>query len=104
MTLSPLDLVIVDEAHRVRNPRTASGRLARSLRTRYLLLLSANPVENRLEDLFELVDDQDHVFLEALPDDGVALAGSLLEPPPIEGENVPPPPTPSNEPGFPDSP
>ncbi|WP_250291786.1 DEAD/DEAH box helicase, partial [Frankia sp. CiP1_Cm_nod1] len=49
------DLVIIDEAHRVRSPRTASGRLARALRARYLLLLSATPVENRLEDLFELV-------------------------------------------------
>ncbi|MGQ0778924.1 MAG: DEAD/DEAH box helicase, partial [Pseudonocardiales bacterium] len=49
------DLVVVDEAHRVRNPRNASGRLARALRTRYLLMLTATPVENRLDDLFELV-------------------------------------------------
>ena len=52
---SSWDLVIADEAHRLRNPRSASGRLMRSLRTRYLLLLSATPVENRLADLFELV-------------------------------------------------
>ncbi|MDQ3885970.1 MAG: DEAD/DEAH box helicase [Actinomycetota bacterium] len=49
------DLIVVDEAHRVRNPRSASGRLARALRTRYLLMLTATPVENRLDDLFELV-------------------------------------------------
>ncbi|MGH3916882.1 MAG: DEAD/DEAH box helicase [Pseudonocardiaceae bacterium] len=49
------DLVVIDEAHRVRNPRNASGRLARALRTRYLLMLTATPVENRLDDLFELV-------------------------------------------------
>jgi SNF2 family DNA or RNA helicase len=49
------DLVIVDEAHRLRSARSASGRLGRALRTRYLLLLSATPVENRLSDLFELV-------------------------------------------------
>ncbi|MFN2494407.1 MAG: DEAD/DEAH box helicase [Pseudonocardiaceae bacterium] len=49
------DLVVVDEAHRVRNPRNASGRFARALRTRYLLMLTATPVENRLDDLFELV-------------------------------------------------
>ena len=49
------DLVIVDEAHRVRNPRSASGRLARELRSRQLLLLTATPVENRLDDLFQLV-------------------------------------------------
>jgi SNF2 family DNA or RNA helicase len=49
------ELVIIDEAHRVRNARSASGRLARDLRSRYLLLLTATPVENRLDDLFELV-------------------------------------------------
>ncbi|CAN5837451.1 SNF2-related protein [soil metagenome] len=49
------DLVVVDEAHRVKNPRSASGRLVRSLSTRHLLLLTATPVENRLRDLFELV-------------------------------------------------
>ena len=51
----PWDMVIADEAHRLRRPRSASGRLARLLRTRYLLLLTATPVENRLDDLFELV-------------------------------------------------
>jgi SNF2 family DNA or RNA helicase len=50
------DLVIIDEAHRLRNPASASGRLARALRTRYLLLLTATPVENRLQDLYELVN------------------------------------------------
>jgi SNF2 family DNA or RNA helicase len=49
------DVVVVDEAHRVRNQRSASGRLARDLRARHLLLLTATPVENRLEDLFQLV-------------------------------------------------
>ncbi len=49
------DLVIADEAHRLRNPQSASGRLARSLRARYLLLLTATPVSNRLSDVFNLV-------------------------------------------------
>ena len=52
----PWDLVIVDEAHRLRNPTSASGGLARAVRTRYLLLLTATPVENRLQDLYELVN------------------------------------------------
>ncbi|MGH8898668.1 MAG: DEAD/DEAH box helicase, partial [Egibacteraceae bacterium] len=55
VTSSVWDLVIVDEAHRVRRPQSASGRLVRSLRSRYLLLLTATPVENRLADLYELV-------------------------------------------------
>ena len=49
------DLVIVDEAHRLKNPRSASAILLKSLRSRYLLLLTATPVENRLTDLFQLV-------------------------------------------------
>ncbi|MGI9023798.1 MAG: DEAD/DEAH box helicase, partial [Acidimicrobiales bacterium] len=55
ITSGQWDLVVVDEAHRVRNARSASGRLARSLRSRHLLLLTATPVENRLGDLHELV-------------------------------------------------
>jgi hypothetical protein len=50
------DLVIADEAHRLKNARSASARLARSLRARYLLLLTATPIENRLTDLFQLVN------------------------------------------------
>lgn len=49
------DLVIVDEAHHLKAQQSASAGLARGLRTRYLLLLTATPVENRLEDLFQLV-------------------------------------------------
>lgn len=55
VTANRWDLVIVDEAHHVKSPLSASGRLVRSLRTRYLLLLTATPVENRLEDLFHLI-------------------------------------------------
>ena len=51
----PWDLVIADEAHRLKSPRSASARLARSLHSRYLLLLTATPVENRMADLFQLV-------------------------------------------------
>jgi SNF2 family DNA or RNA helicase len=49
------DVVIADEAHRLKSPRSASARLVRSLHSRYLLLLTATPVENRLADLFQLV-------------------------------------------------
>ena len=49
------DLLIVDEAHRVRNPRSASGKLVRELKSRHLLLLTATPVENRLQDLYEMI-------------------------------------------------
>ena len=55
LTRDPWDLIIVDEAHRVRAPRSASGKLIRELRSRHLLLLTATPVVNRLQDLYELV-------------------------------------------------
>ena len=55
LTREPWDVIIMDEAHRLRNPRSASGRLTRALSARYLLLLTATPVENRLQDLYELV-------------------------------------------------
>jgi SNF2 family DNA or RNA helicase len=55
LTQDQWDLIIVDEAHRVRTPRSASGKLIRELRSRHLLLLTATPVENRLQDLYEMV-------------------------------------------------
>ncbi len=55
LTCDQWDLIIVDEAHRVRAPRSASGKLIRELRSRHLLLLTATPVENRLQDLYEMV-------------------------------------------------
>ncbi len=56
VTETAWDLVIVDEAHRLKSPQSASARLVRGLRTRYLLLLTATPVENRLDDLFQLTN------------------------------------------------
>ena len=55
LTRDQWDLIIVDEAHRVRAPRSASGKLIREFRSRHLLLLTATPVENRLQDLYEMV-------------------------------------------------
>jgi SNF2-related domain len=49
------DLVVADEAHRLKNARSASARLARSLSARYRPLLTATPIENRPSDLFQLV-------------------------------------------------
>ncbi len=56
LSAQPWDLIIVDEAHRLRNPGSASAQLVKSLKTQYLLLLTATPVVNQLEDLFQLVN------------------------------------------------
>jgi SNF2 family DNA or RNA helicase len=49
------DLLVVDEAHHVKNRSTAGYRLLDSLKSRFLLLLTATPVENDLEELYNLV-------------------------------------------------
>jgi SNF2 family DNA or RNA helicase len=55
LTATGWDLVIADEAHRLRSTRSASGKLVRALSSRFLLLLTATPVENRLQDLYEMI-------------------------------------------------
>ncbi len=49
------DLVIVDEVHHFRNRRTLLWQMAAELRKKYILLLTATPVQNDLEELFNLV-------------------------------------------------
>jgi superfamily II DNA or RNA helicase len=54
---APLDLVIIDEAHYMRNPETQTARLGQLFRrmTNNLVLLSATPVHLRNADLFHLL-------------------------------------------------
>jgi SNF2 family DNA or RNA helicase len=49
------DLVIVDEAHHLRNRTTQAWRFASELQKQYMLLLTATPVQNNLDELFNLV-------------------------------------------------
>jgi SNF2 family DNA or RNA helicase len=51
----PWDLVIVDEAHHLKNRRTLAWKLVDGLKSRFLLLLTATPVENDLEEVYNLV-------------------------------------------------
>jgi SNF2 family DNA or RNA helicase len=51
----PWDLVIVDEAHRVKRRGSSSWKLVDGLRSRFLLLLTATPIETELEELYQLV-------------------------------------------------
>ena len=55
LTRGGWDLVVADEAHRLRSAHSASGKLIRTLTARFLLLLTATPVENRLQDLYEMI-------------------------------------------------
>ncbi|MDR0316276.1 MAG: DEAD/DEAH box helicase family protein [Treponema sp.] len=49
-------LLIVDEAHLMKNAETRMSRAVKSLRPQFRLALSGTPVENRLEDLRSLFD------------------------------------------------
>jgi superfamily II DNA or RNA helicase len=49
------DVVAVDEAHHLRDQASASYRLVNSLQKRFLLLLSATPVQNSLLELYNLL-------------------------------------------------
>jgi SNF2 family DNA or RNA helicase len=52
---SPFDLVIVDEAQHLKNRASRNWRLVDALQKRFLLLLSATPVENSLVELYNLL-------------------------------------------------
>lgn len=53
--LATWDVVIVDEAHRLKNRHTAAWRFVDSLRKKYLLLLTATPIQNDLEELYNMM-------------------------------------------------
>ncbi len=63
----PWDLVVIDEAHRLRNVYKSSAKIANAIRSavrgRPLLLLTATPLQNDLLELYGLVSFIDeHVF------------------------------------------
>lgn len=53
-TLRP-DLVILDEAQRIKNWRTKIASAVKLIPSRYAFVLSGTPLENRLEDLYSLM-------------------------------------------------
>ena len=50
------DLVVVDEAHRLKNSATQAYKFVKQLRTRFFLMLTATPVQNSLFELYNLAD------------------------------------------------
>lgn len=51
----PWDMVIVDEAHRLKNNRTLNWKFVNDVQKKYLLLLTATPVQNDLRELYNLI-------------------------------------------------
>ena len=50
------DLIVLDEAQRIRNWTTATARTIKQLKSRYALVLTGTPFENKLEELFSVVE------------------------------------------------
>jgi SNF2 family DNA or RNA helicase len=55
VTARDWDLVIVDEAHHLKNRRTLNWKLVNALHKRFILMLTATPVQNNLVELFNLL-------------------------------------------------
>jgi len=51
----PYDLIVVDEAHHLKNRNSASWKFVNELQHKYILLLTATPVENNLDELYNLI-------------------------------------------------
>jgi len=53
---TPWDVVVVDEGHQIKNPSCQSGRALRRLDARSRFLLTGTPLQNKLSDLWALMD------------------------------------------------
>jgi SNF2 family DNA or RNA helicase len=51
----PFDLVVLDEAHHLKNRNSASWKFVNELQRKYIMLLTATPVENNLDELYNLI-------------------------------------------------
>lgn len=49
------DMLIVDEAHRLKNRNTMNWKFIDGLKKKYCLLLTATPIQNNLEELYNLI-------------------------------------------------
>ena len=49
------DLVIVDEAHKLKNPKTKNYEFVQNLKKKFCLLLTTTPIQNRIDEIFHLV-------------------------------------------------
>ncbi|RFU65679.1 DEAD/DEAH box helicase [Peribacillus glennii] len=49
------DMIIIDEAHKLKNNKTKNYAFAQSLKKKFCLLLTATPIQNKIEEIFHLV-------------------------------------------------
>jgi hypothetical protein len=61
-TLKP-DIVVLDEAQRIKNWQTKTARRVKSLRSPYAFVLTGTPLENRIDELYSIVQYLDPEIL-----------------------------------------
>src|SRR5690625_3197971 len=49
------DMIIVDEAHKLKNNKTQNYQLIKNIKKKYCLLLTVTPIQNNIVELFNLV-------------------------------------------------
>ena len=49
------DLIIIDEAHKLKNPKTKNYEFVQNLKKKFCLLLTATPIQNDVFELFNLI-------------------------------------------------
>ncbi len=49
------DMVIIDEAHKLKNNKTKNYEFVQNLKKKFCLLLTATPIQNKVEEIFNLV-------------------------------------------------
>ena len=52
----PWDLIILDEGQRIKNWEAKTSQVVKGLRSPFVLVLTGTPIENRLDDLFSVVE------------------------------------------------
>ncbi len=60
------DLVILDEAQRIKNWKTKTAQSIKRLQSRYAFVLTGTPLENRIDEIYSLVDFVDDRLLGSL--------------------------------------
>ena len=50
------DIVVLDEAQRIKNWSSKTARAVKRLRSRYAFVLTGTPIENRIDELYSIVD------------------------------------------------
>ncbi len=58
-----IDFIILDEAQRIKNYNTLTSRAIKSLQKKHALIITGTPIENRLLDLYSIVQFVDNEFL-----------------------------------------